>query len=108
MKYCQGEYKYYLNSEDLKDDNLPLQRNRCKGGTLVMWKKGLDPYLKVCPPDTTSYLPNVLEIPGVETMIHVCLYLPTAGKESDFLSDLAKFKMTMMISRKLQMMLQSS
>ena len=25
-------------------------------------------------------------------MIHVCLYLPTAGKESDFLSDLAKLR----------------
>ena len=58
----------------------------------MKWNKGLDPCLKVCLPDKTSYLPIVLDIPGVKTKIHVCLYLPTAGKESDFLSDLAKLR----------------
>ena len=29
-------------------------------------------------------------MPNVQTMVHVALYLPTAGKEMEYLSDLAK------------------
>ena len=92
MKYFQGEYSVSLNSEDLHNPELSLTTSRAKGGTMVMWQKHLDPYVTVNVPDSSSFLPIVIEIPGFTTMIHVALYLPTAGKETEFLDELANMK----------------
>ena len=81
-----------LNSEDLHNPELSLTTSRAKGGTMVMWQKHLDPYVTVNVPDSSSFLPIVIEIPGFTTMIHVALYLPTAGKETEFLDELANMK----------------
>ena len=48
MNYT-SEYFYHLNSDDLYDPELPLIKSRAVGGTLVMWKTILDPYVSIHP-----------------------------------------------------------
>ena len=47
MKHFQGDYSFALNSEDLHVPDLALNKTRSKGGTLIMWKHALDPYITV-------------------------------------------------------------
>ena len=91
-KYFKGEYTTVLNSEDLHNPDLMLTSTRAKGGTMVMWQKELDPYVTVHISDCSSYLPIVIDIPGQRTMIHVAAYMPTAGKEFEYIDDLAKMR----------------
>ena len=88
IKYFRGEYSFTLNSEDVHYPELCLTSSKAKGGTMVMWRKDLDPYITICNPDNASFLPIVLEIPGWIPMIHLAAYLPTAGKDSEYLADL--------------------
>ena len=92
MQYFKGEYCAFLNSEDLHLQDLSFQVNKAKGGTMIMWKKALDPYVTVHQPCTSAFLFIVIEIPGVQTSIHGSLYLPTSGKESEYLTELANLK----------------
>ena len=92
MDYFNGEYSFFLNSEDLHNPDLPLLSNKAKGGTLVLWRKLLDPFVTVPTPDSSSFLPIVLQIPNFRTSIHIALYLPTAGQDSQYLAELAMFR----------------
>ena len=94
MQYFKGEYSAVLNSEDLHDPDLMLTASKAKGGTMVMRQKYLDPYITVHIADSPSFLPVVVDIPGWKTMIHVATYLPTAGKEAEYLDDIAKLRIT--------------
>ena len=90
MNYFRGEYSFSLNSEDLHDPELAFLKNKSKGGTLVMWKQSLDPYITLIPVDTPAFLPVLLQIPNIKPSIHIGVYLPTAGKETEFLTELSK------------------
>ena len=92
MKYFRGEYSASLNSEDLHNLELSLTSSRCKGGSMVFWKKDLDPFISLNIPDTPAFLSVSLDIPGYIPMVHLAIYLPTAGKDSEFLSDLASMR----------------
>ena len=92
MQYFAGEYSATLNSEDLNHPDLVLTTARAKGGTMVMWKKDLDPYITAHIQDSSSFLPIVVDIPGWKTMVHVAAYLPTAGKEAEYLDSIARMK----------------
>ena len=61
-----------------------------------MWKSHLDPYLTIHVTDSSAFLPVIIEIPNVTPSIHVALYLPTAGKEAEYLSELAKLNLLLM------------
>ena len=87
-KYFKGEYSIALNSEDLHDPDLVLTSSKAKGGTAVMWMKSLDPYITVYNADCSSFLPIIVDIPGWKPMVHVSVYLPTAGKDTEFYEDL--------------------
>ena len=91
-KYFKGEYSMFLNSEDLHFPELSLSSSRAKGGTMIMWCKDLDPYITVHPTSSPAFLPVTLDIPGWTPMIHVSSYLPTAGKETEYFTDLAAMK----------------
>ena len=39
MGLFKGDYNSYLCSEDLLDPELPLIKERAKGGTMALWKK---------------------------------------------------------------------
>ena len=92
MQYLQHDYCYYLNSEDNFDPELPLTKSRAKGGTMVLWRKWLDPYVKVVNVASSAFLPIVVAIPGSHTAVHVALYLPTHGQDTEFVSELANLR----------------
>ena len=92
LKHFDGKYCSYLNSDDLYDTELAMIRSRMVGGTLVMWAAYLDPYASIHPTTTSSFTALVLQIPGYQVSIHVALYLPTAGKDQDFVSELSSLK----------------
>ena len=86
------EYCYSLNSDDLYDPELPQIKSRAAGGTLVMWRKWLDPYIAVVPTMSSAFLPVILKLPGARLSIHIAIYLPTHGKDPEFISELASLK----------------
>ena len=92
LKNLEGEYCWHLNSDDLLDQELPLVKSRAHGGTLMLWSRELDPYIEVIPTTTSAILILVMNIPGVQTSIHVTLYMPTHSKDSEFVSDLADLR----------------
>ena len=94
MYYFHDQYKYFLNSEDLHDMDLPMLKNRAKGGTMVMWNSHLDPFITVHKPSSPAFLAIIPKLPNLPTTIHVALYLPTVGKEAEYLTELAKLKIT--------------
>ena len=59
-----------------------------------MWKKHLDPYISVLDPTSSHVLAIAYEKPGLQTSIHITVYLSTAGKDSDFMKDLANLQAT--------------
>ena len=92
MAFFCDQYRYYLNSEDLHDQDLPMIKNKAKGGTMVMWRTQLAPFITVYKPSSPAFLPIILRLPNLPPSIHVALYLPTAGKEAEYLTELAKLK----------------
>ena len=92
LQYLGEDYCWFLNSHDLQDPELPLVKSRAHGGTLLLWRKELDPYIEVIPTNTSSFLPVIFKKPGLVTTVHVALYLPTHGKDSEFVSDLAELR----------------
>ena len=85
----RGKYCYNLNSEDVHCPELPLAVRKAHGGTMVLWKVELDPYIRVLPSTSAAVLPILLAIPGVSRSAHIAVYLPTAGRDSEFISALA-------------------
>ena len=92
FQYLQGEYCCQLNSHDSQDPELPMIRSRAIGGTLIMWLRELDPYIEVISTNTTAFLPIIFEKPGLQTSVHISLYMPTHSKDSEFVSDLAELR----------------
>jgi hypothetical protein len=99
MKTVSHEYCHWLNSEDLYDQELSLVKSKAKGGTLVMWRKWLDPHISVHPVQSPAFLPLILQLPGAQTSAHIAVYLPTSGKDYEFISaslTIQKLPLTMM------------
>ena len=84
-----GHFSFYLNSEDSFCTDLPLESRAAKGGTMVMWKSELTPYIRLLPTTSPAVLPIFLSIPGREPSAHIALYLPTAGREAEYVNALA-------------------
>ena len=79
MKYFKGEYSAVLNSEDLHTPELALTSSRPKGGTMVMWGKELNSIVTIHIPDSASFTPVVVDIPGWLSMDHIAVYLRVPG-----------------------------
>ena len=92
LQYVKGEYCWQLNSDDLLDPELPLNKSRSNGGTLLLWLKDLDPYIEVVCPTSKAFLPIILKMPDLKVSIHVSIYLPTHGKDTEFVSDLVDLR----------------
>ena len=86
------EYCYQLNSDDVSDPDLPLIKSKAVGGTLAMWRKWLDPYITVHPMQSPAILALILQLPGANTSVHIAIYLPTSGKEYEYISELASLQ----------------
>ena len=90
VQYISHEYCYSLNSEDSTDPELPLYKSKAKGGTMLLWRKWLDPHIKVISVQSSAFLPIVLTLPDSIPSIHVSIYLPTHEQDTEFVSELAK------------------
>ena len=91
---CLSEFKFSLNSEDLHDPEAPFVKNEAFGGTMVGWRCNLDPYITVYPVSTSSYLPIILSLPGAPVSVHIAIYLPTSGQDSEFSAQLTLLRVT--------------
>ena len=86
----QGEYCHVTNTEDLHDKELGLIKNRPHGGTMILWKRTLDKYVTALPILTSSFLPILFSPPGSPPSVHISLYLPTLGREAEFVEEISK------------------
>ena len=59
---------------------------------MVLWKNSLDAHISVPPPTSPSFLPLIFAPPGSPTSIHIAVYLPTSGQESEFVDQLIDLK----------------
>ena len=90
MAPFKGEYSYELNSEEKVDPLLAMSKSKANGGVLAMWKKSLDKYVTVVKVDSSSFLPLIYSPPGAPISVHVALYLPTSGKEAEFMEAISQ------------------
>ena len=95
MTFIKGDYGYRLNSEDIFDPDLPLLKSKASGGTMVLWRRELDPYIDIQAAPSSSILPFIIHPPDLAPTIHVCIYLPTAGQEGRFIEELANLALTL-------------
>ena len=56
---------------------------------MTLWRKELDPYVTILEPTSSRILVLVLDVPGFQVNIHINIYLPTSGKEEEFMEQLA-------------------
>ena len=89
MNLFTGSYSFVLNSEDMHDLDLPMDRLRAKGGTMAMWESKLDQHVTVMKSPSSSVLPLLVKIPGTAPACHIGIYLPTAGLEEQFIESLS-------------------
>ena len=71
------------------DPELPFKKSKAKGGTMIIWKKWMDPYITIHNNvHSSSFQAMILSLPNYETSIHVSVYLPTSGKDQEFTNHL--------------------
>ena len=87
-----GEYCHALNTDDMHDPELGLYRNKSHGGTMILWKRSFNKFITVLPTETASFLPILFHPPSSKCSLHISLYLPTSGKESEFLEEITQLK----------------
>ena len=90
QKFCST-----LNSADKFDKDLPLRSNRAHGGTLTLWRRTLDPFIKILDVNSSSFHILLLAIPGYPVTVHINIYLPTSGLNSEYVSELSKLETTL-------------
>ena len=76
-----SSYRFKLNSPDSFDLNLPLDKMKPRGGTMIMWHLSIDQYVTPLDPPSSSVLPILISLPGAQKACHICVYFPTAGLE---------------------------
>ena len=90
MAYLRKDYEFSLNSPDKFYLSLPMTKSKAYGGTMLLWKRELDPYVTLYPPTSCAALPIIFEPPGTGKSVHVCVYLPTCGRDLEFIEELTK------------------
>ena len=76
----------------MHDPELAFVKNRSHGGTMILWRKSLDQFVKILPTETASFLGIVFHPPATQPSLHVSIYLPTSGKESEFIEEISKLR----------------
>ena len=88
--------RVFFNSEDLLDPELPFKKSRAKGGSMVIWKKWMDPYVTpYLNHNSSGFQAVILSLPNCQVSIHVAVYLPTSGKDQEFTSQLTDLSATL-------------
>ena len=87
-----GKYEAYLNSEDLYEPVLPLDKVKAHGGTMIMWESSLTPFISIIPSVSSSFSSILLNFPGTLSSIHTVVYLPTSGRDDQFMTSLVELQ----------------
>jgi hypothetical protein len=90
IKPLAENYLAFLNTADRFDPELPMVKSRANGGTLVLWRRRHDPHVSVWPVSSPAFLPIIFQPPGHQLSIHIAVYLPTSGQETQFMEELSK------------------
>ena len=59
---------------------------------MVMWHVSLSPHLKVLPTTFPSFVSVLLSPPGILPSLHTAVYLPTAGRDGEWLDALVELE----------------
>ena len=92
LPFFQGEYCFHLNSQDTHDPGLGLTQNRAQGGTMVLWRRSLNKFITILATNTSSFLPVLFQPPGHTPSVHIAIYLPTSGRETEFSHELTELR----------------
>ena len=92
LRLISGSYCYSLNSDDLHDRDLALAGSKSHGGTLLLWKKSLDPFVTILPVVSRAFCALLLQLPGRKKSIHIAIYLPTSGRDPEFVSEITNLR----------------
>ena len=87
--YFNGLYSIHLNSDETDQEGLAMVSNKSHGGTVIMISKNLEPYAQMLPSSSSSFTAVLVHVPNFEKSVHIALYMPTAGKDSEFLTVLS-------------------
>ena len=60
---------------------------------MMLWNISHDPYITIHPTSSSSILPVIFSPPDCTVSIHVSIYLPTSGKETQFIEELAQLSL---------------
>ena len=90
-----SNFSFHLNSEDSFLPSMAMDHRRAWGGTLALWHSSLDPFVTVLPTTSSAVLPIFLSIPGLSPSIHIGIYLPTSGRDPDFLTAITALDMVL-------------
>ena len=90
MEMFRGEYSSELNTEDKHTPDLAILRHKAVGGTMALWKRSIDKYISVFPVLSTAFLPIIYTPPHLPVSAHIAIYLPTAGKDAEFLEEITE------------------
>ena len=82
--FFNGEYSLFLNSDECENEESALESSKSYGGTMIMVHAHLLPYATILPSQTSSFLAVLIDVPGFTKSIHIAIYLPTAGKDTEF------------------------
>ena len=59
---------------------------------MIFWKKSFEKFITVLPCTTSSFLPVLFKPPGYQASVHISLYLPTSGLESEFVEEISALR----------------
>ena len=60
---------------------------------MAMWKKLLDPYVTPLSSSSSTIFPFLLKLPERKESMHIAIYLPTHGKDVEFLEQLSNLQL---------------
>ena len=86
------DYNCVLNSDDKFDEDVALIKTKAYGGCMTLYKKYLEPFVSEIKTESSRILPIQISMPGYAESVHFNIYLPTSGKDSEFLDSLATMK----------------
>ena len=87
-----GDYDYVLSSDDSSDPELPSIKSKSYGGTMILWKRSLCEFISVLSSPSSSFSAIIFRPPLSPPSLQVSLYLPTSGKEAEFIEEVSKLR----------------
>ena len=57
---------------------------------MVMWRREYDQFITIHPVASPSLLPLIFHPPGKMLTVHMAIYLPTAGRDQEYVEALAE------------------